>query len=64
MVKIEIGQSFEHLTVLKESRDRGKSGVKKWICRCDCKKIVTVRGDNLKNGNTKSCGCLKEGYHG
>lgn len=29
-----------------------------WECKCDCGKEVTVRGDCLKDGNTKSCGCL------
>lgn len=31
----------------------------KWICACDCGNIVTVNSQSLKNGNTKSCGCLK-----
>ncbi len=28
-----------------------------WWCRCDCGKIVKVRGDHLKSGNTTSCDC-------
>lgn len=28
-----------------------------WTCICDCGKKVSVRGNNLKNGNTTSCGC-------
>ena len=28
-----------------------------WKCRCDCGKIVNVRGAYLRNGQTKSCGC-------
>jgi len=28
------------------------------LCQCDCKKKVIVLGYSLKNGNTKSCGCL------
>ncbi len=31
-----------------------------WVCRCDCGNFVTVKGGNLKTGNTKSCGCLHE----
>lgn len=27
-------------------------------CICDCGNILVVRGDSLKSGNTKSCGCL------
>jgi hypothetical protein len=29
-----------------------------WKCICDCGKVVTVGGQNLTSGNTKSCGCL------
>jgi hypothetical protein len=29
-----------------------------WKCKCDCGKIVTVLGVRLRDGNTKSCGCL------
>ena len=31
-----------------------------WRCKCDCGKEVIVQSSNLINGNTKSCGCLKE----
>jgi hypothetical protein len=35
------------------------SGQKKaaWICVCNCGKVVTVLGSQLRNGRTKSCGC-------
>lgn len=32
----------------------------KWFCQCDCGKTSVVRGAYLRNGHTKSCGCLKE----
>ncbi len=28
-----------------------------WECKCDCGKIVYVRGNALKSNKTKSCGC-------
>jgi len=31
-----------------------------WICLCDCGNILSVISRDLKNGNTKSCGCLRE----
>jgi hypothetical protein len=29
-----------------------------WQCQCSCAKIVTVAGIELRNGRTRSCGCL------
>ena len=29
-----------------------------WLCRCECGKETIVSGQNLRRGNTKSCGCL------
>ena len=40
-----------------------KSWVKKdhkWICRCKCGVVKSVYGFMLKNGNSKSCGCLRD----
>lgn len=34
-----------------------------WNCTCDCGKQVVVRGDQLKSGKTKSCGCFNTDYH-
>lgn len=30
-----------------------------WECRCDCGSIVQIRGTHLKDGFTRSCGCVK-----
>lgn len=39
--------------------------VSMWECLCDCGKECTVRGNELKKGGSKSCGCLKRlGKHG
>lgn len=39
-----------------------KSGIKQicWRCKCLCGKEIIVKGNSLRNGNTKSCGCLKK----
>lgn len=29
-----------------------------WLCRCDCGTELTVKGNNLQSGNSRSCGCL------
>lgn len=35
-------------------------GQGKWKCICDCGNETFVSTDNLRNGNTKSCGCLQK----
>ena len=49
-----IGQQFGHLTVIDYNENN-----KKWICKCDCGNMTEVVTSNLKLGNTKSCGHLK-----
>jgi len=57
--KVEmIGKKFGMLTVVSEF-DKNKSGNVRWLCRCDCGKESIVVGSKLRNGHTKSCGCLK-----
>ncbi len=59
------GKRFGRLTVLGDVGKRTESRRVLWKCQCDCGKIKFVRGDHLKKGNTKSCGCLSiEKSHG
>ena len=37
----------------------GKQKGSAFLCICDCGRQVTVLGNNLKRGNTSSCGCLQ-----
>lgn len=30
-----------------------------WLCKCSCGKELITTGNRLRNGDTKSCGCLK-----
>ncbi len=53
-----IGQKFGRLIVIRRA-DNDKQGKSRWLCLCDCGKEKIIRGNNLKSGNTKSCGCLK-----
>ena len=55
---IKIGDKFGKLTVIARDLDNQEYGRLAWKCKCDCGNIVTIRGKELKNGNTKSCGCL------
>ena len=50
-------QKFGRLTVLAQAKEKIGRYVA-WDCICECGKMKTVRGDCLKNGATKSCGCL------
>ena len=51
-----VGQKFGMLTVIERADDIGNRVG--WRCRCDCGNVVVVRDNNLKQGYTKSCGCL------
>lgn len=53
-----IGQKFGRWTVVSFDR-RCKHHRKYWICRCECGEEKSVIQENLKNGRSKSCGCLK-----
>lgn len=51
------GQKFGRLTVISLTEKRNFYHVV-WLCRCDCGNFREVVGNNLKSGQTKSCGCL------
>lgn len=54
------GMKFGKLTVVERLANRiDSNGVycAYWKCICDCGNIVKVKGNSLKSGNTKSCGC-------
>lgn len=51
-----LGEKYGQLTVVQEApKINGRTA---WVCKCDCGKEVTVITKSLRNGNTKSCGCL------
>ena len=50
------GQRFGRLTVLRYYKTERKKVY--WLCRCDCGNELAVYGGTLRNGRTKSCGCL------
>lgn len=57
-----VGQEFGLLTVLEfvESKKCGKIYRRYWKCLCKCGNEIIVRGDQLKDGGTRSCGCFKK----
>lgn len=55
------GQKFGRLTAL-ESCGTNKDKRILWLCQCCCGNVAVVSCGLLRNGHTKSCGCLaKEG---
>lgn len=53
------GQKCGRLTVIKRAENNA-SGQAMWECLCECGNTVVVQGTKLRNGHTKSCGCLKK----
>ena len=53
-----IGKKFGNLTVL-DLTDHLIRGTRTYLCQCDCGNLTYVLPCNLKNGNTKSCGCRR-----
>ena len=54
------GQKFSKLTAIREN---GRDSFKRlmWLCICECGTELTVSANNLRSGNSKSCGCLTRG---
>lgn len=61
MRRIDIsGQRFNFLTALRRvgaTKDKGQNSL--WECRCECGNKKVLQIGSLKNGTTKSCGCMK-----
>lgn len=59
------GKRFGKLTVLNRAPDFGSGRDREtmWRCQCDCGKTTDVRGVSLRNGHTRSCGCLQPESH-
>ena len=51
------GHLYGKLAVLGFSH-RDARRVSHWFCECSCGERVTIPGNNLSSGNSKSCGCL------
>ena len=62
-VKDEIGNKYNHLTVIKRAGSDSR-GEAQWECECDCDAHthIIVLGSNLRNGHTQSCGCERRSH--
>lgn len=53
------GQVYGNLTVLRRDTAPHTRKGARWLCRCDCGKVVSVMGNDLRSRNTRSCGCRR-----
>jgi hypothetical protein len=51
------GKEYGRIFVI--CRDGYINGTIAWLCRCKCGNTKRIPGDSLREGNSKSCGCLK-----
>lgn len=57
----ETGNKYGKLMVLKRDFSKPNSTKKAYqLCQCDCGNTTIVHGSKLRNGETKSCGCLRK----
>lgn len=54
----EKNNKYGLLTVIEEA-GRDSDNRVLWKCKCECGNETIVSGKSLRNGNTRSCGCLK-----
>lgn len=52
------GRKFDRLTVVGLGGKRGR--LLYWECKCDCGNTTFVQAARLKNGSSRSCGCLQK----
>lgn len=52
------GRTFDRLTVVGRAEARPGAHTSFWVCRCRCGTVKTVSATALKQGYTRSCGCL------
>lgn len=52
-----VGNKYGRLTVISFAGIKHKQAA--WNCLCECGRLTVVCSQNLKRGNTRSCGCLR-----
>lgn len=50
-------KKYNRLTPIKIAYKKDRASY--WLCQCDCGNTTTVREASIKNGHTKSCGCIR-----
>lgn len=52
------GQKIERWTVIERASNNPNRTGARWLCECECGTKKIIRGDALRAGKSKSCGCL------
>jgi len=52
------GEKYGRLTVVNRHAVNTNGGKPQWLCICECGKEKVASSSNLRQGQTKSCGCL------
>lgn len=55
-----IGQKYNKLTVIKETKKRDSSGCIIWECECECGNITYASSNALRSNHKQSCGCINK----
>lgn len=55
-----LGKKFNRLLVIAPAEPVGVRRRSAWLCQCDCGTQKIVKSDELKSGDTKSCGCWNQ----
>lgn len=58
-VKNLLGERYGRLVVIAQG-GKNKNGNARWLCQCDCGSTKVVASYDLRSGNTRSCGCIKQ----
>lgn len=53
-------RTYGRLTVIRRVENAPGSPFPRWLCKCECGNETIVRGDYLRHGITKSCGCYRK----
>ena len=53
------GETFGELLVISKAKEQNFDRIG-WFCKCSCGNTKVVRGSDLKNGHTGSCGCVSK----
>jgi hypothetical protein len=62
--------TFRRFSKLVALQAEGHGRSRRWLCECDCGRLIRVRAFTLTNGKSQSCGCgrmtgtLKQLHHG